>query len=407
MVMEAKATAEEDPFLKRGQKHADTVIQLSVSARNLLFIHGFLATFTLGIYGDVARIARFDRTCAIVSQPFNYRERPDVLRRFLWRFVHPFYGNVVGCDPAVQPLTTHDVQWVKEQLKALEWDTSDLSENEMLKGRKVSVPEGDDIDAPRKNYVLFDLLNVNARLFSRSTMVWLCLEDHRDGDKTQQPKLIVLKEAWHQIVRRPETEFYERLKEIPDDKRVGLAHMLCGADYGLQEVNLWRASGGRLPRYGFGGTDPGSETEPSAPAATLTLPEGESVAGKFPVNELLHFLTPPFSDNVDMLSDAETTAAKASTSSSEYLLPYPQYQTHSWRLMFGDMFKHRERSLVRIVLDAVGRPLSRFRSTREMAMAFRDAIAGESSSGTVIILYNVSVQQVTSRRGRLGSCTKT
>ena len=280
MVMEAKATSKQDPFLKRDQKHAGTVAQLAVNARNLMFLHGFLATFTLGIYGDVARIARFDRTCAIVSQPFNYRERPDVLRRFLWRFVHPFVGNVVGCDPAVQQLTAPDVRWVREQLKILEWDDSDLSDDEMLKGRKVSVPESDAIDAPRKIYILFDLISVNARLFSRSTMIWLSIEDTRNRNAPHPAKVAVLKEAWHQIIWRPENEYYERLKSIPEDKRVGLAHMLCGADYGIQEVKLWRAAGGRLPRYGFAGTDPGPEADPSAPSSSSSAsPEDETHAG--------------------------------------------------------------------------------------------------------------------------------
>ena len=59
--------------------------------------------------------------------------------------------------------------------------------------------------------------------------------------------------------------------------------------------------------------------------------------------------------------------------------PYPPYQTHSWRLLFGDEYEARERSLVRFVVDAVGRPLKRFKSTRELVEAVRDAIEGTST----------------------------
>ena len=64
----------------------------------------------LGIYGDTCRIIRFDRTCSLASDSFNYRERPDLLQTFFWHFVNPCVGDtVVGCDPTVHALTEDDV----------------------------------------------------------------------------------------------------------------------------------------------------------------------------------------------------------------------------------------------------------------------------------------------------------
>ena len=353
MVMEAKATAEQDPFEKTGDNHANTRIQISTSARNLLFAHGFLAAFVIGIYGDRARIIRYDRSCATVSQPFDYRTQPEILRRFFWKLVHPVEGKtVVGCDPSVSRLTQADVDWVKEQLKLTRGLRSTPSDEEMLKGRKIDVPEDMTVDSPTTTYILFDLIDVNARLFSRSTIVWRGMKDtrglvntSRDSDALK-PVCIVMKEAWHQIVRRPETDFYERLQLVPEGERIGLPRMLNGCDYGKRQVGHWRASGGRLPRYGPEGEDPGP-----VESKTTTAVSG---AGGQPKGK------------------TRSSAKNKNT----FPLPYPQYQTHSYRLLRGSLRKDFERSLVRMIVDVVGRPINRFASTRELTEGFRDSIKG-------------------------------
>ncbi|TBU42775.1 hypothetical protein BD309DRAFT_823255, partial [Dichomitus squalens] len=254
MVMEAKATEEQDPFGKQGQVHVDTVTQLAISARNLFFAHGFYCVFVVGLYGHSARIVRFDHSSAIVSKRFDYRNRPDILQRFFWRLVHPIDGDTIaGCDPAVHPLNPPDVQWVRNQLKKMEWGIAvSESSDELLKGRKVTVPENDARDAATRTFVLFDLIDVNARLFSRATMVWMAMEDTRERPPDQisedsSPKLVVFKETWRQVIRRPESDFYERLSKISDDVRTGLPKKLFGADLGKREMEVWKAAGGRFP----------------------------------------------------------------------------------------------------------------------------------------------------------------
>ncbi|EJF59159.1 hypothetical protein DICSQDRAFT_89632, partial [Dichomitus squalens LYAD-421 SS1] len=310
MTIEAKATEEQDPFGKQGQVHVDTVTQLAISARNLLFAHGFCYVFMIGLYGHSARIVRFDRSSAVVSKRFNYRERPDLLQRFFWRLVHPIIGDtLVGSDPNVRPLTSNETQWVSGQLEKLQWGMT-ITDEELRKGRKVMVPESDAHDAKTRDFILFDLIDVNPRLFSRATMVWLAIEDTREHSldpscEDPPPKLVVFKETWRQIIRRPESHFYERLSEIPDDVRTGLPKMLYGSDVGKREVEAWKAAGG-------------------------------------------HF-------------------------------PYEADSSH----------KHiaRERSLVRLVVNAVGRPLKCFRSTRELVEATRDAIEGHREAWEVGVLH--------------------
>ena len=122
--------------------------------------------------------------------------------------------------------------------------------------------------------------------------------------------------------------------------------MLNGCDYGKRQVEHWRASGGRLPRYGPEGEDPGpdeSNTTLTASGAT-GRPKGK-----------------------------HRSSAK---NKNTFPLPYPQYQTHSYQLLCGSLYKDLERSLVRIIVDVVGRPINRFTSTRELTEGFRDSIKG-------------------------------
>ena len=374
MAMEAKATEEQDPFGKRGQCHIDTVTQIAISARNLFFTHGFCHVFMVGIYGHSARIARFDRSSAVVSKRFDYRTRPDILQRFFWRFVHPAVGDtVVGCDPNVRPLAPTDIEWVGSQLETLQWGIS-VPHEELRKGRMVKVPESDAADAEIRTFLLFDLIDLNARLFSRATMVWLALEDTRGRSRAQgstdnnpSPKLVVFKETWRQIIRRSESHFYERLSEIPDDVRTGLPKMLFGADVGKRQMDAWKAAGGKFPFEVDATLDPPTHSA-SADEHTSAAPD--------PAPDIITINANTTKDPPPLVgASADQPATSASTAPPS--LPYPIYQTHSWRLLFGDKHTARERSLVRFVVNAIGRPLKRFRSTRELVEAVRDAIEGD------------------------------
>ncbi|TBU27779.1 hypothetical protein BD311DRAFT_865880 [Dichomitus squalens] len=365
MVMEAKATEEQDPFGKQGQVHVDTVTQLAISARNLFFAHDFCCVFVVGLYGHSARIVRFDRSSAIVSKRFDYRKRPDILQRFFWRLVHPIDGDTIaGCDRAVHPLTAPDVQWVKNQLKKLQWGIaiSESSDEALLEGRKVTVPESDARDAVMRTFILFDLIDVNARLLSKATMVWMAMEDTRERplDQTGEDsssKLVVFKETWR----------------------------CSGADLGKRKMEAWTAAGGKFPHEVDINQDPVKEpsfsdgsmihttnadgTQPVLPPDVTSTPNASA--------------SPEHPPEVVASAGQHTTPASAASSP----LPYPLYQTHGWRLLFGDKHFTREHSLVRFVVNAVGRPLKRFRSTRELVEAVRDAIEGHREAWDVGVLH--------------------
>ena len=361
LTMEAKATEADDPFDKDGLEHVNTQIQLAINARGLLHAHGLLSVFIIGVYGHTLRFVRFDHACAVVSKSLSLKNADHLrlIQRFFWRLVHPCDGGViVGADPTVRKLNAEDREWVIPHLRELGIDLKTFVWEE---ARRAEVPCAPDLADPGEPsaFILLKALGVNGRLFSRSTTAWLGLRDTRrwtDGelDEEEDPaplQLAVIKEAWRQLVRQPESDFYARLHAIAEDKRVGLPGLLCGGDMGEWEVRRWEAS-----LY----ADPSPQTQNGiAHAARLAASRTRTA-------------------DVEPPATATATPLLSSLDVGEAPYPRPMHQTFTWRQLFGDKYWHRERSHMRLVLDTVGRPLNSFKTTREVAVAMRDAIKGMS-----------------------------
>ncbi len=360
-VLEVKTTSAKDPFRtgRKGGKHQRTAIQLARNARNLLLAHGSLAVIVLGIYGTTARIARFDHTSAVVSRPFDIKQQPYLLQRFFWHFTHPCVGtSVVGCDPTSRKLCVDDEEWVKSQLRRSGMGDRDVDTRtaEIAKGRRVEVYN--ELDGSTTPYLLYQLIDVNARLFSRATTVWRALEDTRildpDGDGTlidnpditdETVSTVIFKEAWRQLVRISEVRFYERMTNAftREDQWVGLPRFIGGGDQGVREVRSWMKS-----------------------SPNLSVLEGK---------QGLRLQ----STDASSASDSTDTSPSSSQTNEEALfpLPYPQHQTFSWAIGLGKDYTSRERSQMRMVVADVGRPLNEFESTLQAVLAIMKAIEGE------------------------------
>ncbi|KAI0327074.1 hypothetical protein GY45DRAFT_1428709 [Cubamyces sp. BRFM 1775] len=329
MAIEAKDVAGKDPFVtgarEGSEARAKRIAQLAVDARSLMLAHGYLASYLFGVYGSNIRIARFDHTCVVASPMIDLKSAEGLrsVQEFFWRFVHPWEGGpgaVLGCDTTFRKLTPIDEKWLRTQLA----DEADemLADVNLREGRLVKVYD-EDKPAEPKTFLLFKLLDVNARLFSRSTMVWLGIEDTRGAGHSSVgvggPSVLrVLKESWRQVIRIPEQKFYKRLTDtVPANEWYGLPKLLHGGDLGP-----------------WSGDDDLLAGVPDCPGpSTSSVPRPEDV-------------------------------------------PHPMHQTFSLRLCGVANAKYMERSHVRFVVDTVGRPLSRFKTTKELAMAMRDAIKG-------------------------------
>ncbi|KAI8982706.1 hypothetical protein BD414DRAFT_537726 [Trametes punicea] len=372
MVFEAKGGESEDPFPRDGERHARTVEQLAKNGRNLLLAHGFLCAFAVGVYGRTLRIVRFDHSCALVTAPFSLNDGGALLiKKFLWHFVHPLLGGaVVGCDPTMCKLDPGSQEWVKAQLEKAKPRIWEKHLGQLHEGRRVEVYDQE--TGRCVPYLLYHLVDVNGRLFSRATMVWRAIEDTRiwkDGQLVPDPtctaavKPRIVKEAWRQFVRTSEAKFYERLDaKIPTEERFGLAKMAHGGDIGAFEYRWWERTRQRngsnttsdgSPFYGFSGTSSIGEGSRLFGSSVLFCSTGSTGPKARP------FVKPA----VDHMPGFH------------FSLPHPQEQTYSWRL-HGEEFWHRERSHMRMVIEDVGHPLTEFSSTRELVRVMRDAIIG-------------------------------
>ncbi|TFK93802.1 hypothetical protein K466DRAFT_649708 [Polyporus arcularius HHB13444] len=419
IAMEVKSKPEQDPFVlgRAGKENNRTAIQLSRNARNLLLAHGFLAAFVIGIYGDNVRIARYDHTCAVVSEAFSLRKHPRLLQKFFWHFAHPMIGpTVVGCDPSIRKLHSDEKEWIRSQLRKAGQDVKALT-SEIDKGRRVVVLN--DADETYKTYLLYHLVDVNARLFSRATTVWRAMEDTRnfnaddsdtasddlqrssddsqrssdeseasseDSQTTQSPttstpgKTVIFKEAWRQLVRTPETEFYKRMAQTfgeDETKWKGLARFVCGGDQGQEEVRQWERSSPNASAMSQAERDLRLHTSTSTAPPPQAPPATSSARGPAPQN-------------------------------AAFELPYPQHQTFSWTLAKGAMYTHRERSQIRIVVEDVGRPLTTFTNTFELVCAIMAAIEGHKTAWEIagilhrdVSLGNILISSDPERNGFL------
>ncbi|KAM5544830.1 hypothetical protein V8D89_001728 [Ganoderma adspersum] len=361
-IMEAKSESREDPFKKKGLKHCKTLVQLAVNARNLMHAHGLTCVFVFGIYGAVMRICRFDHSGAVVCRPLNLKDVDDlkVARQFFWNFVHPTEaGPFVGWDPTVRRLSTDDEKWLVARLKQAKVHV-DTTKFPLAEARSLQVFDGEDVNGGEpQTFIAFKILDVNGRLFSRATTVWHGIRDTRrlvrgrltdPRPSVNDLRVRVIKESWRQTVRRSEKEFYDRLDlAVPLCDRIGLPSLVCGVDLGEREVRLWESA-----LYGA----PKPVTLDGAHhKSRLCAPASQQVS------------TPP-------------PSLSASSSSLNRPVHRPMQQTFTWRQAKGAKYWYRERSHMRFVVAEVGRPVTRFRNTKELVMAFRDAIIGHRTAMT-------------------------
>ncbi|KAH9919938.1 uncharacterized protein B0H18DRAFT_1106454 [Fomitopsis serialis] len=217
LVFELKSLASADPMIMNMQTHWETLVQLAKSARNIMLSQGRLFAFVVGIYGDQARIFRFDRAGAICSPKFAYKNHPEILHAFMWRLFHPRDRRcaIVGEDPTMKLGTSMDRK---------------LADKLASRTRR----KADDV--PRIQADLRELWTVFPR-----TLIWEAfIVDKRNRSTGER---YILKETWRQLGRLDEVGFYERLQETCGGGTglgearftYGVARYICGEDYGERD----------------------------------------------------------------------------------------------------------------------------------------------------------------------------
>ena len=233
LVFELKSQAVDDPLIMHNPTHWDTLVQLAKGARNIMLSQGRLYAFVVGVYGDIARIFRFDRAGAICSPTFKYREKPRILHEFLWRLFNPKLRNcdVVGADPTVKLGTPDDRELANKWATESDPDWGRTAETRKA-CRQITVGEGDE----KTTYLVYKLVFVNPGLFSRATLVWEAFDLHEQPSSPDERKRYVIKETWGGLARTSETKHYEDIFCSSGGRDVaGIAEFVFGDDVGRRE----------------------------------------------------------------------------------------------------------------------------------------------------------------------------
>ncbi|TFY57946.1 hypothetical protein EVJ58_g6716 [Rhodofomes roseus] len=420
-VIEVKRADDDDPMLKVTERRNSTLVQLAKSARNIMLAQGRLFVLLVGIYGSKARIYRFDRAGAVVSQAFQYAREPAIFYEFLWRLVHPHHAacRVVGGDPTIRLANK------REQQKAQNWvhklDPTCIFTHEDRKACRfitVNNKKGNDKASSRK-YLVYRLLFVNPRLFTRGTAVWEALELNTENESTG--KRVVIKDYWRQLVRTPESDFYEDMIDAHMEF-TGVAEYKYGEDLGAPELEARdlhqpptfpdssEAGAARemtgvtqddVPSPVAEGHDPlADEGETRRTPSSKADAEGSDAAGNDAVTgDAVQYdpLSSPLTSLSSLSSECDS-ARPASSDSLPALTPSPPpaeseesiprgHCTVSGLYHAGRKHLFYERSHMRLVLETVGVPLRQYKSTQELVIALCDAIEGHKRAYEAGILH--------------------
>lgn len=360
VVFEAKATEDGDPMKFRSTKHDETLVQLSKSARNILVAQSRLFSFAVGIYGSLARIFRFDHAGALCSQPFEYAaDHGAILYEFLWRLVHPIPEgcDIVGADPTVRLVTSSaDHRRASQQLH----DAGIRSiPTEMRKACRYFTVKRNP-GQPDTRYLAYELLFMNPRLFSRATTIWKAVELDAQGEPTDRH--VVIKDAWRQLARKSEANHYVKIY----DHFVAKLMEKLGVDESVR------------------GASAGGERD--APTGSTTDAEASMTGGSSTDGDRSRQDKPPFLSAEELMKawaydwPGISLCSLANDLGEDELREGSIIGHQTDAGIFHSYGHHRwyERSHMRLVSHTVGTPISQFRSTKEMVIALRDAIRGES-----------------------------
>lgn len=218
-----------DPITAEGRckivkAYRETIRQLAQSGRNLL--HGNLScfVFVVGIYGNTARIFRFDRSGVIISKAFEYVSSPHILAEFFWRLVHPTNktpgyatnsqtGRLVGSDLTVSRPTETEAKLMAGRIRRyhpkLDITSDDIQRHSLWVGAEWTEPPATNNSPPDgcpvRCLTIGKPLWQSMGLFSRATVVWRVVFEHYEQE------LCALKDSWRERCQLPEWYFYDRI----------------------------------------------------------------------------------------------------------------------------------------------------------------------------------------------------
>ncbi|KAJ6512125.1 hypothetical protein C8R47DRAFT_681970 [Mycena vitilis] len=203
------------------------LIQIAKSARSLL-ASGYCFVFVVAVIKTKARILRFDRAGYRTTAAFDWTESTDVIPTLFWRLYNPDRADaqparIYGQDETISIPTPEE----KRSMYGIWLKT--LSYKKTPKNKRLSLEDATEhsrwVKARKddKDVLCFTIgppLSRADGLFSRATRVdRVLIKD----DPT--PTAYALKDAWRQLCRRPEKDFYDVIEKFCEDNDLSMDGM--------------------------------------------------------------------------------------------------------------------------------------------------------------------------------------
>ena len=255
------------PYLRKGTKPESGLGQLGYYMHNLFAFQHRLFSYGFYVQWRWARLLYFDRTGALVSEPFDWTETSSPLHEFVWKFAH-MTPEERGYDPTAQEASYSEIQ---EVLAAANANSSELPEairpyvqkaflSNDTEGDHTGMdgPEWDVNEAPiypltvtssapspddmfpdsELTSAVTDVTTIEHTFlvgrphFLADSLIGRCTRGYIAWDISEQ-RFCFLKDSWRPLVpgrARPEHLVYERLRNHGVTRRI--ATLVCGGDVG-------------------------------------------------------------------------------------------------------------------------------------------------------------------------------
>ncbi|KAJ7457647.1 hypothetical protein B0H11DRAFT_1873656 [Mycena galericulata] len=225
--------------IREAEDALDALVQLAKSARSLLAASGSCFVFVVAVFGTQARLFRFDHSGFRASEAFDWNKKTRIFPTFLYRLYNPDQlgddqARMLGEDFTISAPTPEEKQqmydlWTKtpsytqapadKRLKFeaatahSRWVQAALTED----GKNVSV----------LCFTIGPPLFESDGLFSRATRVDRVILKPDDPNSDTIPTVYALKDAWRQLCRRPEADFYDVIRKHCEETNINTDGMPC------------------------------------------------------------------------------------------------------------------------------------------------------------------------------------
>ncbi|KAJ7457601.1 hypothetical protein B0H11DRAFT_2243360 [Mycena galericulata] len=225
--------------IREAEDALDALVQLAKSARCLLAASGSCFVFVVAVFGTQARLFRFDHSGFRASEAFDWTENTSIFPTFLYRLYNPDQlgddqARMLGEDYTISAPTPKE----KRQMYDLWTKTPSYTQAPADKRLKFEAATAnsrwvqaalteDGNNIPVLCFTIGPPLFESDGLFSRATRVDRVILKPDDPNSDAISTVYALKDAWRQLCRRPEADFYDVIRKHCEETNINTDGMPC------------------------------------------------------------------------------------------------------------------------------------------------------------------------------------